>query len=87
MFLYPEGGIEWTTGDGSGGADGVGGTPAQVGFNAGDGIRSLGIPLSQTDGVIDIDELSGNTGENGLWIFRVDRETISSGTCNNEGNW
>ena len=37
IFLYPQDGINWTTGDASGGKDGLGGTPAQAGINAGDG--------------------------------------------------
>ena len=35
IFLYADGEIQWTTGDASGGTGGLGGTPAQVGFNAG----------------------------------------------------
>lgn len=35
-FNYPPNGILWTTGDASGGSGGFGGTPAQVGFDAGD---------------------------------------------------
>ena len=37
-FNYPTNGINWTTGDASGGSGGLGGTPAQVGFDAGDGV-------------------------------------------------
>ena len=44
IFLYADNGIQWTTGDASDGFGGFGGTPAHVGFNAGDGVRSaLGV--------------------------------------------
>ena len=36
FFNYPVNGIQWTTGDASGGSGGLGGTPAQVGFDGGD---------------------------------------------------
>ena len=35
-FNYPANGITWTTGDASQGSGGLGGIPAQVGFDAGD---------------------------------------------------
>ena len=82
MFLYAEGEIMWTTG---GGTNGLGGTPAQVGFNSGDGIRFHSLPLSRTAGILDIDEVPGNTGEKGLWIFRVDQSEITNGACLNDG--
>ena len=64
---------------------GLGGTPAQAGFNAGDGIRYYSLPASQTDEMVDIDQHPGNTGVKGLWIFRVDREEVKSGECSNSG--
>ena len=84
FFLYAEGEVQWTTGDGDG-VDGLGGTPAQVGLNAGDPVRSQSIPFSQTDDVIDIDEKQGNTGRKGLWAFRVDSEVITEGSCTTDG--
>ena len=85
VFLYAEGEIQWTSGDSSGGTTGLGGTPAQAGFNAGDGIRYYSLPTSQTDEIVDIDQNPGNTGVKGLWIFRVDRKKIESGECSNSG--
>ena len=35
-YLYADGLIQWTTGDASGGSGGLGGTPAQAGFDAGE---------------------------------------------------
>ena len=75
-FLYADGLIQWTTGDASGGTNGLGGTPAQGGFNAGDGERFFSIPGSQTAAILNIYNTS-NVGIPGLWTFRVDRNAIS----------
>lgn len=74
-FLYADGLIQWTTGDASGGTDGLGGTPAQGGFNAGDGIRFFSIPGSQTAAILNISSTS-NVGIPGVWTFRVDQNAI-----------
>ena len=71
IFHYADGQIRWTTGDASGGSNGLGGTEAQVGFNAGDGIRFASVPGSQTPDIINIDTTS-NVGIAGVWVFRVD---------------
>lgn len=85
LFLYAKGEIQWSSADSSGGTNGIGGTPAQAGFNAGDGYRHFSLSVSRTNDIIDIDDLHGNTGEEGLWIFRVDGREISSGQCSNNG--
>ncbi len=85
IFLYADGEIQWTTGDASGGTGGLGGTPAQVGFNAGDGIRFATVPGSRTSDIINITQTS-NVAVPGVWIFRVDEEDIAGGGCTNEGN-
>ena len=74
-FLYADGLIQWTTGDASGGMEGLGGTPAQVGFDAGDGVRFATIPESQTAAIINISSTS-NVGITGMWIFRVEEQKI-----------
>ena len=79
IFLYADGEIQWTTGDFSGGIGGLGGTPAQVGFNAGDGNRSASVPGSRTDVIIDIDTTS-NVGIPGVWIFQVNEEDTAAPT-------
>ena len=48
LFLYADGEIQWTTGDASDGVGGFRDTPAQVGFNAGDGKRFAKVTGSQT---------------------------------------
>ena len=85
MFLYAEDEIEWTTGHSGGGTNGLGGTPAQAGFNCGDGIRSYSLPFSRKNQIVDIDQFPGNTQEKGFWIFQVDQSEIISGECSNDG--
>ena len=80
IFLYADGEIQWTTGDASGGSGGFGGTPAQVGFNTGDGERFASVPGSQTADIINIDTTS-NIGVPGVWLFQVNEEEINIGMC------
>ncbi len=61
---------EWTTGDASGGAGGRGGTPAQAGFNAGDGQVARTLPGSRTSAVLSLCRTS-NVGQNGVWIINI----------------
>jgi len=63
---------EWTTGDASGGTGGFGGTPAQAGFDAGDGINTLTLPGSRTAAVVNLCTTS-NVGltSPGVWRFQV----------------
>jgi len=84
IFLYANGLIQWTTGDASGGSGGFGGTPAQVGFNAGDGERFASVPGSQTSDIVNIDSTS-NVDRRGVWIFRIDEEEIQvTQECRND---
>ncbi|XP_078360280.1 dendrite extension defective protein 1-like [Oculina patagonica] len=65
--------ITWTTGTASSGNNtGLGGTPAQAGFNAGDGRRYFSIPGSRTNQVINLPSQS-NVGKPGQWMFRIDK--------------
>ena len=77
IFLYADDGIQWTTGDASGGTNGLGGTPAQAGFNAGDGVRSASVPGSRTADIINITMTSNVENVLGVWVFQVDEEDIS----------
>ncbi|CAH1266756.1 TECTA [Branchiostoma lanceolatum] len=84
--IFKYGDIVWTTGTASGGnrIDGLGGIPAQVGFNHEDGINYYSVPGSRTYQIVDIDDMS-NIGRRGTFIFRVDLATIipavSGATC------
>ena len=80
-FLFPRGGIQWTTGDASGGMGGLGGTPALAGINAGDGLRYTSLPGSLTADIINVDEGS-NSMQTGLYLYQVDSVTVSSAGCN-----
>ncbi|KAI1707227.1 nidogen-like domain-containing protein [Ditylenchus destructor] len=78
IFYYQN--LTWTTGAESGGRDGLGGTPAQAGFDFGDGNHRLMIPGSCTGDVLKINEQS-NVGDPGKWVFRVDRAAIQTAGC------
>ncbi|XP_077867226.1 sushi, nidogen and EGF-like domain-containing protein 1 [Saccoglossus kowalevskii] len=68
--------IEWTTGEASdGNTQGIGGTPAQVGFNAGDGVTFFAVPSSFKPEVIDIEETT-NVGVPGRYVFQLNGENI-----------
>ncbi|XP_038073810.1 sushi domain-containing protein 2-like isoform X2 [Patiria miniata] len=79
--------IRWTTGTASGGnsSNGLGGIPAQVGFNAGDGFTFYAVPESRTDAIVDIDQDS-NVGTIGRFLFRIDSSDIVDSGCNSEGS-
>jgi hypothetical protein len=62
--------LRWTTGDASGGAHGRGGTPAQAGFDAGDGVIAQVLPGSGTSRVLRLARDS-NIGDPGVWIFNI----------------
>ena len=53
-------------------------TPAQAGFNAGDGERFFTLPGSGFREVLNLTS-SSNVGRPGVWIFRVDEEEIIAG--------
>ena len=75
IFLYADEEIQWTTGDADGGINGLGGIPAQVGFNKGDGIGFATVNKSRTQDIIKINTAS-NTGLPGVMIFKISDETI-----------
>ncbi len=62
------------------GTNGLNGVPAQIGFNAGDGVNSYTLPLSQTTGVVNITKTS-NIGLPGAWVFLVSGTSVVSGGC------
>lgn len=72
----------WTTGTASGGnADtGLGGTPAQSGFNAGDGTSFFDLPGSRTNQILNL-PLTSNVGRCGKWMFQTHGANVVSGAC------
>ena len=77
IFQYADGLIQWTTGDASGGTEGLGGIPAQVGFNAGDSVSYANVPGSRTPAIINI-TITSNVLIPGQWIFQVQNAIITS---------
>ena len=72
--------LEWTTGDASGGDGGLGGTPAQAGFDAGNGINFLMLPGSRTSDVLDLVNTSNVAADTpGLWTFAVRNGALPDG--------
>lgn len=64
--------LEWTTGGASGGVDGLGGTPAQAGFDAGDQTNFFTLPGSRTADVLELQNTTNvAAGEAGLWSFAI----------------
>ena len=69
ILLYQS--IEWTTGDASGGNDGLGGIPASAGASSGSGDGSVTLQGSGTSSVLQLPTLTNN-GEPGVFVFRID---------------
>ena len=76
FFHYADGMMEWTTGDVSGGMNGLGGREAEIGYDAGDGVNYHSIYLSGTPQVINISSTS-NVNRNGVWAFRIDDASVT----------
>jgi MYXO-CTERM domain-containing protein len=73
-FRYTQ--CEWETGDASDGVGGFGGTPAQVGFDAGNLADFVSIMGSRMDGISRVVCDGSNVGEPGVWRFRIRRGVI-----------
>ncbi|XP_035685252.1 sushi domain-containing protein 2-like [Branchiostoma floridae] len=84
--IFNYGDITWTTGTASDGNayTGLGGVPAKVGFNAGDGIRFFCTDTSQTADIVNV-ETTSNVNIPGRWVFRIDSATIQDGGCHTDG--
>jgi hypothetical protein len=72
--------LQWTTGDASDGINGLGGIPAQAGFDAGNGINFLMLPGSRTDAILEIQDTSNVAADTpGLWTFAVRNGALPDG--------
>ncbi|CAH2318175.1 alpha-tectorin-like [Pelobates cultripes] len=80
FIILNYGDIQWTTGKASGGnpLTGLGGIPAQAGFNSGDETHYFNIPGSRTGEILNIKSTS-NVNYPGRWIFRVDDFQVPGG--------
>ncbi|CAH2318172.1 alpha-tectorin-like [Pelobates cultripes] len=87
FIMLNYGKITWTTGGASGGnlLTGLGGVPAQAGFNSGDNTHYFNIPDSRTDNIININRTS-NVDTPGRWVFQVDTFKAPGG-CIFEANF
>lgn len=78
-FRYNQ--LQWTTGDASGGSQGLGGTPAQAGYDAGDLTHFFTLPGSRTAAVLDLANTSNvSLSTPGLWTFPIRNGAISDGS-------
>ena len=76
-FRYEQ--LQWTTGDASSGSGGLGGVPAQMGFDAGDRINFYKHPDSLTAAILNLVTTS-NVGSPGVWRFQVRSGAVSPPT-------
>ena len=70
MFMYADGKIQWTTGDDSGGFNGIFGIEALAGINVGNGIDYYVVSGSRTSSIINIARTT-NVGILGTYMFKV----------------
>ncbi len=64
--------LSWTTGDASGGVNGLGGSPAQAGYDAGNGTNFFTLPGSRTAAVLALASASNvSGGAPGLWSYAI----------------
>ncbi len=63
--------IDWTTGNASGGSNGLGGTPARAGYSAGNGVEYFELTQSGNQGALLALESASNVGAAGTYVFAV----------------
>jgi len=82
--IFNYGNIQWTTGDASGGSNGLGGVPAVVGFAKGDGAAAE-LPISMTGNVIDVEQGTNayidGVPQIGQYIFTISSEVVINTCC------
>ncbi|WP_026970503.1 nidogen-like domain-containing protein [Aliagarivorans marinus] len=85
--------LSWTTGDASDGSNGFGGTPAQAGYDAGNGSDFFSLPGSFSEDILNLTNTS-NTGINGVWRFAIRDGALPGATPENplmpvvvDGGW
>ena len=82
IFLYADGLIQWTSGDDSDGVGGLGGNPAHIGVNAGDGRTFITHEYSFTANVLNIANSRVPSEESrversGMLVYRVDSAGVT----------
>jgi hypothetical protein len=63
--------VDWTTGNASGGSNGLGGTPARAGYSAGNGVEYYELPQSGDQAALLALESASNVGAPGTFVFSV----------------
>jgi hypothetical protein len=72
--------LEWTTGGASGGSNGLGGIPAQAGYDAGDFTNYFTLPGSQSNAVLNLQNTSNiSTDTPGVWLLTIRNGSITTG--------
>jgi VCBS repeat-containing protein len=85
-IVYRYGQIQWTTGDASGGSDGLGGVLARAGYSAGDGVHYLELPQSgDQSALLALPTTPGNTGIAGVDDFQVRNGVVGPTTLTTSG--
>lgn len=74
IFRYD--GVEWTTGDASGGSGGLGGTVARGGFSLGGTYFELPASGNQAS-ILAMEDTAGNLGVSGVWQFLLQNGELS----------
>lgn len=70
VFRYED--ITWTTGDASGGFQGLWGSVARAGYSSGNGMNYYELPQSgNQSAMLALDNTLGNTGVTGVYVFSV----------------
>ncbi len=78
VYRYQD--INWSAGDASGGSQGLGGTAAHAGWTAGNGTNYFELPQSGDEAaILDLENIQGNTGLPGFWVFQVRNGEVSIG--------
>ena len=83
---YRYGQIQWTTGDASGGVNGLSGTPARIGYTSGDGSHYFELTQSgNQSALLSLPEVAGNTGIDGVDHFDVRNGDVGPPTVTANG--
>lgn len=78
-FRYNQ--LHWTTGDASGGSGGMGGTPAQAGYDAGNHQNFFVLPGSFSSGILNLVNTSNVSQDTpGLWTMAIRGGATSDGS-------
>ena len=78
--------IDWTTGNASGGSNGLGGTPARAGYSAGNGVEYFELTQSGNQAGLLALESASNVGMPGTFVFAVRNGVPTVGVTAGDGS-